>query len=244
MAKARNTEKKKDTSPKIHQNEKIKFDLNIRERDDLTEKQTQFLNLILDKKTKIVFVKGVAGTSKTYLSILAGLRLMNKKAVSDIQYVRSVVESASRSLGMLPGLASEKLQPFLSPMMDKLEELLPTGDINRLLDEERVKGTYIGHLRGASYNAKFVCFDEVQNFTKHELTVALTRIGEYSKFVFLADPHQVDPGVRSGFVDMYNLFNDEESRQNGIYCFEFGKEDVVRSGVLRFIAEKLENNNK
>lgn len=240
MAKA----KLKDTSPKVPQRDKINFDLSIRERDDLTEKQKKFIDLVLDKNTKIVFVKGVAGTSKTFLSVLAGLKLMDKKAVSDILYVRTTVESASRSLGLLPGDTEDKLGPFLAPLFDKLEELLPAGEILKLQKEERIKGVCVGHLRGSSFNAKLLIADECQNYTRHELTVTLTRIGQYSKFLFLADPNQVDPGVKSGFTEIYDLFNDEESRQNGIHCFEFGKEDIVRSGVLKYIAEKLENIKK
>jgi phosphate starvation-inducible PhoH-like protein len=231
---------KHDKSPKVHQRDKIEFDITIRERDDLTEKQKELINLILDKTTKVVFIQGPAGTSKTFSAVYAALKLISQKAVSDIIYVRTVVESSHKSMGFLPGSSEDKLGPFLAPLYDKLEEILPAGDIKKLIDNERVKGVSVGHLRGSSFNAKCIICDESQNFDFKELVVTLTRIGKYSKFIFLADPDQVDPGVRTGFAQMYDLFNDEVSRAEGIHCFKFGKEDIVRSPILAFIAEKLE----
>lgn len=237
-------DKGSDLSPKVPQRDKIDYPLNIRERNDLTEKQKQLIDLILDKNTKLIFLDGPAGTSKTFSAILAGLMLLNKHAVSDILYIRSIAESASKSLGSLPGTTEEKIMPFLMPLVEKLDELLPRPDVARLLKEERVSGMPINYLRGASFNARFILADESQNLNKKELTTLITRLGMFSKMVVAGDKDQSDINGMSGFSYFFDLFNDEESRQNGIHCFAFTKEDIVRSGILKYIIGRLEERGK
>jgi phosphate starvation-inducible PhoH-like protein len=232
--------KKKDTSPKVHQNEKIRESVRIDER-SLTPKQIELLNLLQNKTTKLVFISGPAGTSKTYTSILAGLNLLNQKKVSEIVYVRSIVESSDSKLGFLPGEMDEKMSPYIQPLIDKLEELLPKHDIDKLKKEERIHGFPINFLRGLSWNAKCIVADEAQNMSKKELTTLVTRVGEFSKLFICGDPDQSDINGKSGFVPMMNIFDDEESRNNGIYVFKFDEEDIVRSGLVKFILKKLKN---
>jgi phosphate starvation-inducible PhoH-like protein len=232
--------KKKDTSPKVHQNEKIKESVRIDER-QLTPKQIELLNLLQNKTTKLVFISGPAGTAKTYTSILAGLTLLNHKRVSEIVYVRSIVESSDSKLGFLPGEMDEKMSPYIQPLIDKLEELLPKHDIDKLKKEERIHGFPINFLRGLSWNAKCIVADEAQNMSKKELITLITRVGEFSKLFICGDPDQSDINGKSGFVPMMNVFDDEESRNNGIYVFKFDEEDIVRSGLVKFILKKLKN---
>jgi len=232
--------KKKDTSPKVHQNEKIKESVRIDER-QLTPKQIELLNLLQNKTTKLVFISGPAGTAKTYTSILAGLTLLNHKRVSEIVYVRSIVESSENKLGFLPGEMDEKMSPYIQPLIDKLEELLPKHDIDKLKKEERIHGFPINFLRGLSWNAKCIVADEAQNMSKKELITLITRVGEFSKLFICGDPDQSDINGKSGFVPMMNVFDDEESRNNGIYVFKFDEDDIVRSGLVKFILKKLKN---
>jgi phosphate starvation-inducible PhoH-like protein len=232
--------KKKDTSPKVHQNEKIKESVRIDER-QLTSKQIELLNLLQNKTTKLVFISGPAGTAKTYTSILAGLTLLNHKRVSEIVYVRSIVESSDSKLGFLPGEMDEKMSPYIQPLIDKLEELLPKHDIDKLKKEERIHGFPINFLRGLSWNAKCIVADEAQNMSKKELITLITRVGEFSKLFICGDPDQSDINGKSGFVPMMNVFDDEESRNNGIYVFKFDEDDIVRSGLVKFILKKLKN---
>lgn len=231
----------KDTSPRVHQREKIDYTLNLRGL-DWTEKQKAFIELATNKDTRIVFLSGPAGTSKSILAVYSALELLNSKRISDIIYVRTIVESAAHSMGTLPGDADQKLQFFVSVLNDKLEELLPTGDIKRLHADERVKGMPVNYLRGASYNAKVVIVDEAQNANFSELLTSLTRIGKFTKYFILGDPMQTDlkHKEQSGFKVMFDLFNDEASQKQGIYCIEFGKEDIMRSEILKFIIEKVE----
>lgn len=232
----------KGNSPYVFQRDKIDFELRIREL-PWTEKQKQIIDLILNKNTKIVFIKGPAGTSKTITSAYCALKLLNEKRISDIVYVRTVIESASRSLGYIKGDQSQKMEPYTAPIASKLEELIGIPTTNKLLNEERVKSTPVNYLRGASFNTTCLIADEVQNMQISEIQTVISRIGNFSKFIFCGDPMQSDlkGNEKSGFMPAYDMFNNEESRQNGIHCIELGKEDIVRSEILKFIVEKFEN---
>jgi phosphate starvation-inducible PhoH-like protein len=234
------TEEKKDQSPVVYQKSKIKQPLNIFQR-QLTVKQQAFLQACMMKEVKMVLVSGPAGTTKTYLAVMAALMLLNDKKVSDIVYVRSIVESADVKMGTLPGEADDKLSPYTRPLIDKLDELLPKPDIDFLIKEKRVEGLPIGYLRGLNWNAKAIIGDEMQNCTKKEIITLMTRTGEFSKVFLLGDPQQADINGRSGFQSIFNLFNDDQSKENGIYTFEFTEDDILRSALVKFIVKKVKN---
>ena len=208
----------------------------------LTEKQHEFLKIAFDKNTKIVFVSGPAGSSKTFVSIYAALQLFNMNMNQDLFYVRTIAESADRNLGSLPGDVDEKFNPFMMPMQDKLSELLEPAQIKMLLDEKIIQCAPINFLRGASWSNKLIIADESQNFTRKELVTLITRIGNNSKYFICGDPMQPDINGKSGFVSIMDLFDDEDSKAKGVYTFKFTKEDIVRSEILKFIVNKLENN--
>lgn len=229
-----------DTSHYLGQRDKIKQSLNIRCRYEVTPKQQQLLDLILDKDSKVIFVNGPAGTAKTLIGVYAGLLMLNDKRVSDILYVRSAIESASRSLGYLSGPLDEKFEPYLMPLKDKLTELLGKPDIEYLMRDKRIEGAPINFLRGSSHNVKYILSDESQNLDTKELTTLITRLGQRSKLVICGDAGQSDINGKSGFMKMFDLFNDEESRGHGLHCFSFTREDIVRSKVLRYIMERIE----
>jgi phosphate starvation-inducible PhoH-like protein len=227
-----------DVSPTVPQKNKIKNEITIHDR-ELNEKQKQFLDLALDKNTKLVFISGPAGTSKTYISVLAALKLMNQKRISDLIYLRSAVESADNKIGFLPGEADEKMAPYIQPLIEKLMELTNKATIDWLQKEERIQSIPIGFLRGLNWNVKCIIADEAQNMTYKELVTLVTRVGEFSKVFILGDPEQSDINGKSGFLKMVQNFNDEESRNNGIHYFEFTEEDIVRSELVKFIIKKL-----
>jgi phosphate starvation-inducible PhoH-like protein len=230
----------KDTSPLVPQKSKIKNELSITKR-ELTEKQKQFLELAMDKNTKMIFISGPAGTSKTYVSIMAALQLINLKKVSDLIYLRSAVESSDSKIGFLPGEANEKMAPYMQPLLEKLTELLPKSEVDMLEKDGRVSSVPIGFLRGLNWNAKCIIADEVQNMTQKEIITLITRTGEFSKVFIIGDPEQTDIGNKSGFTKVLNVFNDAESRENGIFTFEFTEEDIVRSGLVKYIIKKIKN---
>lgn len=230
----------KDTSPLVPQKAKIKNELAITKR-ELTEKQKQFLELALDKNTKMIFISGPAGTSKTYVSIMAALQLLNLKKVSDLIYLRSAVESADSKIGFLPGEANEKMAPYMQPLLEKLTELLPKAEVDILEKDGRVSSIPIGFLRGLNWNAKCIIADEAQNMTQKEIITLITRTGEFSKVFIIGDPEQTDIGNKSGFTKVFNLFDDVDSKENGIFTFKFTEDDIVRSGLVKYIIKKIKN---
>jgi len=234
----------KDRSVLVHQANKLERPVMIRQRPDLTNKQKEFLKLALDNQTKVIFLSGPSGSSKSFLATLASLELLNLKKVSDLIYIRSIVESSDNKMGYLPGDAAEKLSPYLEPLMEKLDELLVKADINMLMKENRIEGKPTGYLRGLSWNAKAIIMDEAQNSTFRELTTLLTRVGQFSKLFICGDPMQSDINGKSGFEKMCNIFNDEESKSKGIHVFYLTEADIVRSEIVKYIVKKLELYNK
>ena len=230
---------KPDTSPIIPQRSKLRNDLHIIERSDLTDNQKKCIDIILDKKTKMLFLSGPAGTSKSFISVYCALKLLNLRKVSDLIYVRSVVESADQKMGYLPGEIDNKLSPYLEPLYDKLGEFLPKNEIDALRKDQRINAVPISFLRGLNWNARVIISDESQTITTKEITTLITRVGEYSKIIIAGDPEQSDINGKTGFSKMVNLFDDDESRQNGIYVFRFTEEDIVRSSLVKFIVKKL-----
>jgi phosphate starvation-inducible protein PhoH and related proteins len=228
-----------DKSPIIPQRSKIKIPLTIFERSDLTLRQKEFIELSLDKKVKLIFVNGPAGTSKTFCAIYCALRLLNEQKVSDILYIRSIVECSDKSIGYLPGSMDEKISNYLEPLYEKLNELIPKNEIESLKKDNRISAIPVGFLRGVHWNVKCIIADESQNMSMKELTTLITRVGMYSKVFVLGDDLQSDINGRSGFSKIINIFDDEESRKNGIYVFRFTVDDIVRSGLVRFIINKL-----
>lgn len=209
----------------------------------LTEKQRELLKIIFDNDSKIVFISGPAGTSKTYVAIYGALQLYNMNNERGITYVRTIAESGEKSLGALPGEMAEKINPYMMPMNEKLDELLIPGQASIVKDKEIIKGMPINYLRGASWRNEIVIADESQNFTFKELTTLMTRLGQGSKLIICGDPMQSDINGKSGFADMYSLFNDNESKEQGIHTFYFGAEDIKRSEILKYVINKIQKKN-
>jgi phosphate starvation-inducible PhoH-like protein len=241
MAKPKVT--KPDTSPKVYQREKIDFDLKIREL-PWTEKQQALIELGVDKSSRIIFLSGPAGSSKTTVAMRIGLELMQQKKVSDIIFVRAAVESADSKLGFLPGDINGKYEPYMGPFEDKLEELLPANDVKRLKGENRLIYQPINFVRGASWTARFVCIDEAQDLTLNELQTLMTRLGKFTKMIICADPKQSDlpKAKQGGFEKAAHMFNTVDAQRHGIYSVAFTKDDIMRSELCKFIVETFDNN--
>jgi phosphate starvation-inducible PhoH-like protein len=238
-------EENKFKTPHVYQRDKVNFEFLIKEL-PWTEKQKQLIELGLNKNVKCIFIKGPAGSSKTLTSVYLALHLLRAKKVSDIIFVRSAVESADSKIGYLPGTIDEKLEAYMVPFMEKIDELLQQNDKNKLKNDNRFSTTPVNYIRGLHWPAKCIIVDECQSITMKELITTITRIGQFSKVFLLGDPKQTDlpAGKAGGFESLYSLFNDEESREQGIYTFEFTEEDIVRSDFVKFIVRKLEQINE
>jgi phosphate starvation-inducible PhoH-like protein len=232
----------KDNSPRVYQRNKINFDFTTREL-PWTEKQKELIQILLDKKTKCVFIEGPAGVSKTSTAVYAALHLLKLKKASDIIFVRSAVESADSKIGYLPGTIDEKFESYMAPFTEKMEEFLDLGTIKRLHADKRVSAMPVNYIRGLHWPAKVIIVDECQNLTFKELVTTITRLGEFSKIIFLGDPYQSDlPHTKSGgFSKMCKLFGSTDCVDHGVFHFKFTKEDVVRSEFVKFVVNKLES---
>lgn len=217
-----------------------KFHLN---KVSFTEKQKKFYDIASDENTKIMFISGPAGSSKTFISVYSALRMLSSNSELDLIYVRTIIESAEKGLGALPGDLNEKFNPYMIPLIEKLDEVLPRNDTSKkeLIENGRVEAMPINFLRGVSWKDKIIIMDEAQNATFKELTTLVTRIGENCKLFICGDLLQSDINGKSGFGDMMDLFDDSESEESGIHCFRFNISDIKRSKILKFIIKKLSN---
>lgn len=209
----------------------------------LDEKQLLFLKKSLDPETHIMLISGPAGTSKTYMSIYSAMRLLSAEEDLDLLYIRTVIESAEKGLGALPGDLEEKFNPYILPLLDKLEEMLPKNSTikSELFEKGRISALPVNFLRGASWNDKVIVADEAQNFSFKELTTLITRIGKNCKIFICGDPMQSDIHGKSGFSSLYNIFNNEKSKNRGIHCFSFDHSDIKRSEILKFIVKMIQD---
>ena len=231
----------KDNSPYVAQREKIKFDLSIREL-PWTDKQKEIIDLFLNKKTKLMLLKGPAGTSKTILSMYLGLQLLNTRKVSDIVLVRSAVESSDSKLGFLPGDIMEKFGVYLTPFNEKFNELIADTQIKRLEDDNRIAICPINFARGLHFSVKFVCCDESQNLTLREIQTLMTRMGEFSKMIVCGDPDQSDlPYGKSGFNTVFKAFDNEDAREHGVHCVELTEDHIVRSELCKYVTHTFKS---
>ena len=214
--------------------------LTIREKYQLSPMHKTFLELCLYEKTKMVFVDGPAGTAKTFLAVKAGLHLLKEKRIKHIVYIRSIVESATKSIGALPGELDEKFKPWSMPLLEKLGELTSQQNINSLMEDGVIKCIPVNFVRGLTFHDSLVILDEAQNMTHEECVTILTRFGHNSTYIVLGDARQADIGYKSGFNEIYRAFDTPDSAEEGIHTMRFGEAEIVRSKILRFIVSKIE----
>jgi len=215
------------------------LNFNIRCKFEFNDTHKSFLQLLNYEQTKMVLVDGPAGSSKTYLSVLAGLTALSQHKVEKIVYIRSIVESASKSIGALPGELDEKFKPWSIPLMEKLDELVTKTTINNLMTDGRIECIPVNFVRGMTFSNSFVIVDEIQNLTYAESVSVLTRFGHNSKYAIIGDSKQADIGHHSGFSKILKCFDDKECEDNGIHTFQFTENDIVRSKILKLITRKL-----
>lgn len=192
-----------------------------------------------DPKNKIIFLSGPAGSAKSFLSVYTALQLFSDNPELKILYLRSVVESADKSLGFLKGDMNDKFGPYLGPLEDKIDEILNEPEKLFIKQKKTLESQPINFLRGQSFRDKIVIIDESQNMSVKELTTIITRIGANSKLFFCGDTSQSDI-KNSGYERLIKVFDDEESAEMGIYHLEFSREDIMRDPIISYLLEKLE----
>ena len=199
-----------------------------------------FYDNIIDKNTKISFVDGPAGTAKTYIAVYAALELLKEGEIEKIIYIRSVAESAEKSLGSLPGEVDDKFSPYAMPLLEKVREIVGDGACGMLKQKGLIDAIPVNFVRGLTFNDCAIIVDEAQNLSQGELTTILTRFGRNSKYIVCGDCRQADVR-KTGFTDTFQKFDNEKCVENDIYAFKFGIKEIVRSKILRFICKILED---
>jgi len=182
----------------------------------------------------IVVVIGPAGTGKTYLAVALAVAALKDKEVNKIILARPAVE-AGESLGFLPGDYREKIDPYLRPLYDALEEMLPRDVLRKYMEQNIIEVVPLAYMRGRTLNNAFVILDEAQNATTMQMKMFLTRLGINSKAIINGDITQIDlPDIKnSGLIEIQEVLKDIE----GIEFVFLDKKDVVRHRLVRDIIQ-------
>lgn len=195
-----------------------------------TSGQAEYVRLIGEHD--IVVGIGPAGTGKTYLAVAAAVDALSRKRVRRIVLARPAVE-AGESLGFLPGDMQAKVDPYLRPLYDALEDMMPQDRVQKALETRTIEIAPLAYMRGRTLADAFVILDEAQNATNAQMKMFLTRLGVNSKVVITGDKTQIDLPRRedSGLVQVERILNGIE----GIAFFYFTEADVVRHRLVREI---------
>ena len=188
------------------------------------------------RKNTVVFGVGPAGTGKTYLAVCMAVSAFKSKQVEKIILTRPAVE-AGEKLGFLPGDLHEKVDPYLRPLYDALQELLGLETYGKLMERGAIEVAPLGYMRGRTLSNAFIILDEAQNTTKEQMKMFLTRMGEGSKMVVTGDVTQIDlDGKASGLVHATGILEDVE----GVAVVRLTAKDVVRHPMVMRIIRAYE----
>jgi phosphate starvation-inducible protein PhoH and related proteins len=189
------------------------------------------------REHELVFGLGPAGTGKTYLAVAAAVDLLMTGQVERIILSRPAVEAGER-LGFLPGDLRDKVDPYLRPLFDALNDMLPADQLARRLGTGEIEVAPIAFMRGRTLSRAFVILDEAQNTTAMQMKMFLTRLGEGSRMVVTGDPSQIDlpPATRSGLAEALDILSGVE----GIGVVRFTERDVVRHDFVARIVRAYE----
>lgn len=198
--------------------------------------QRSYLRAINDND--VVISIGPAGTGKTYLAVAAALDALYKKRVKRIILARPAVE-AGESLGFLPGDLQEKIDPYLRPLYDALEDMMPPDRVRRALDDSTIEIAPLAYMRGRTLSDAFVILDEAQNATRAQMKMFLTRLGSNSRVVITGDKTQIDLPRKSesGLLEVELILGDIE----GIALVYLDAGDVIRHRLVKDIIEAYAN---
>ncbi|MBA4728569.1 MAG: PhoH family protein [Deltaproteobacteria bacterium TMED126] len=186
------------------------------------------------RKNDLVFGIGPAGTGKTYLAVAMAVSYLNLKKVKRIILTRPAVE-AGEKLGFLPGDLNEKVDPYLRPLFDALNEMIDPERIARLIDRSIIEIAPLAFMRGRTLNDSFIILDEAQNTTTSQMKMFLTRLGFNSKTIITGDITQIDleKNIKSGLIEAQSLLNNI----NGIAFSSFSNNDVIRHPLVKKIID-------
>ncbi len=188
----------------------------------------------------MVFAIGPAGSGKTYLSIALAVAALKNKQVRKVILSRPAVE-AGEKLGFLPGDMKDKIDPYLQPLYDALEDMIPVQKLQELMEQKVIQIAPLAFMRGRTLNDAVVILDEAQNTTTQQIKMFLTRMGVNTRMIITGDISQIDlpSHTRSGLVEALNVLKDVK----GIGFAYMGKEDIVRHKLVTRIVEAYDKYN-
>lgn len=193
------------------------------------------------QENDLTFALGPAGTGKTYIAIALAVRALKNKECRRLILSRPAVE-AGEKLGFLPGDMKDKIDPYLQPLYDALEDMLPPLKLKEYMDSNTIQIAPLAFMRGRTLNDAVIILDEAQNTTTHQMKMFLTRLGVNSKMVVTGDVTQIDlpRSVRSGLLNALRILKGVK----GIGVIEYEKKDIVRHPLVQRIVDAYENREK
>jgi len=201
--------------------------------------QTKFVELI--KSKDLVFGVGPAGTGKTYLAVACAVESLLKKDINKIILSRPAVEAGER-LGFLPGDLKEKIDPYLRPLYDAMNDLIPEKTLERYIENNIIEIAPLAFMRGRTLENAFIILDEAQNTSSMQMKMFLTRLGKNSSMVVVGDSTQIDlpRGERSGLSEILEIM----PKTNDIGQVHFKNKDITRHRLVSKIVKAYENNKR
>lgn len=195
-----------------------------------TPNQKTFIETV--KKNDVVFAVGPAGTGKTYIAVALAVRALKNKEIKRIIITRPAVE-AGENLGFLPGDLQEKIDPYLRPVYDALDDMIPSEKLKYYRENGVIEIAPLAYMRGRTLSNAFILLDEAQNTTPMQLKMFLTRIGQNSKLIINGDRTQIDlkPNQKSGLEDAIGIMKNIK----GIGFVELDQRDVARHPIVKEI---------
>ena len=193
------------------------------------------------KKNDLTFALGPAGTGKTYVAIALAVRALKNREVRKIILSRPAVE-AGEKLGFLPGDMKDKIDPYLQPLYDALEDMIPNAKLKEYMETKVIQIAPLAFMRGRTLNDAIVVLDEAQNTTTHQIKMFLTRLGMGSKMIVTGDVTQIDlpRTTASGLIQALKILRNVK----GIGRVEFEKKDIVRHHLVQRIVEAYERHDE
>ena len=204
-----------------------------------TENQQKLVKAFADND--LVFATGPAGSGKTFVAIALAVKALKNKEVRKIILSRPAVE-AGEKLGFLPGEMKDKLDPYLQPLYDALQEMIPAAKLKEYMENNVIQIAPLAFMRGRTLNEAVIILDEAQNTTTHQIKMFLTRLGMNAKMIVTGDVTQIDlpPTATSGLVQAMRILRDVA----GIGRVEFTKKDIVRHKLVQRIVEAYDQFDK
>lgn len=204
-----------------------------------TENQQKLVKAF--EENDLVFATGPAGSGKTFVAIALAVKALKNKAVRKIILSRPAVE-AGEKLGFLPGEMKDKLDPYLQPLYDALQDMIPAAKLKEYMENNVIQIAPLAFMRGRTLNDAVIILDEAQNTTTHQIKMFLTRLGMNAKMIVTGDVTQIDlpPTATSGLIQAMQILKNV----SGIGRVEFTKKDIVRHKLVQRIVEAYDKFDK